>query len=301
MAATFTGSPETFERDSIGTFTDSSFPPGWSDAALVSPESIAPEPSAVVIRTSDAFGLPTKALATLPSIAESQGIYRPIDPSNFYKTQVDVRIDQFSDIDPAAQQADPNHPGFLVCGCPVGTETILDAPINVLFAVNDGETDLIHQASFGMIASAETQSWHLLFGTTNVLANIDLGGHIEEGKWYTVETDFDATAGALHAEVIDATTGLSLIDKMVFVTEPKYSFNGGKYDPSVDGVFNTEAYIDGEVSLVHHGLDPDLNKPGLAVIDNIDSSNQHPATGNAVAWGLDRADQLLDGILSDFG
>ena len=34
----FTGSPETFERDPIGTFTDSSFPQGWSDVAQVTPE-----------------------------------------------------------------------------------------------------------------------------------------------------------------------------------------------------------------------------------------------------------------------
>ena len=32
------GSPETFQSDSIGTFTYSSFPKGWSDVAKVSPE-----------------------------------------------------------------------------------------------------------------------------------------------------------------------------------------------------------------------------------------------------------------------
>ena len=63
---TFSGSPETFQHDSIGTFTDSSFPTGWLDTAQVRPESTAPQPSAVVIETTDAFGHPTKALATLP-------------------------------------------------------------------------------------------------------------------------------------------------------------------------------------------------------------------------------------------
>jgi hypothetical protein len=61
---------------------------------------------------------------------------------------------------------------------------------------------------------------------------------------------------------------------MVFVSDPKYAFPGGTYDPSVDGVFNAEAYNDGEVSLSHTS-DPTLTKPGLAVIDNIDSSNHH--------------------------
>src|SRR5690349_18833083 len=92
-SAKFSGSPETFQQDSIGTFTYSSFPTGWFDVAQISPESTAPQPSAVVIETTDAFGHPTKALATLPAVAESQGIYRPIDPGDFYKTQVDVRID----------------------------------------------------------------------------------------------------------------------------------------------------------------------------------------------------------------
>ena len=32
---TFSGSPETFQHDSIGTFTDSSFPTGWLDTAQV--------------------------------------------------------------------------------------------------------------------------------------------------------------------------------------------------------------------------------------------------------------------------
>ena len=50
-STTFTGSPETFQSDSIGTFTDSSFPPGWSDVAQVNPDSTAPQPSAVVIST----------------------------------------------------------------------------------------------------------------------------------------------------------------------------------------------------------------------------------------------------------
>jgi hypothetical protein len=46
---TFSGSPDTFQRDPVGTFTYSSFPSGWSDTAQVSPDSTAPKPSAVVI------------------------------------------------------------------------------------------------------------------------------------------------------------------------------------------------------------------------------------------------------------
>ena len=48
-STTFTGSPETFQHDSIGTFTSSSFPTGWFDTAQVTSDSTAPQPSAVVI------------------------------------------------------------------------------------------------------------------------------------------------------------------------------------------------------------------------------------------------------------
>ena len=299
---TFSGSSETFQHDSIGTFTDSSFPTGWLDTAQVRPESTAPQPSAVVIETIDAFGHPTKALATLPNVALSQGIYRPIEPSDFYMTRADVRVDQFSDIDPAVAVEDPNNPGFLLCGCPVGFESALDWPMGVTFAFLDGSIDPADAPAAGLVASAETHTWHLFAGTAHVVVNIDLGVQVEEGKWYSVETDFNASNGALHGEVIDATTGLTLADKMVFVTDPKYAFAGGTYDPSVDGVFNTEAYNDGEVSLSHTS-DPTLTRPGLGVIDNIDSLNQHLGDAFGCGSGHDHAanNNWLDSIWPDHG
>jgi hypothetical protein len=300
----FTGSPETFERDPIGTFTDSSFPPGWSDVAQVTPDSTAPQPSAVVIATTDASGGLTKALATLPNVALSQGIYRPIDPSDFYMTRADVRVDQFSDIDPAVAVEDPNNPGFLLCGCPVGTENLLDWPMQVSFVNLDGSTDPAHTPSAGIAASAQTHTWHLLAATLNVVADIDLGIHVEEGNRYGIETEFDATRGVLHGLVTDIATGATLSDKMIFLHDPKY----GNYDPAVDGVFNAEAYIDGEVSL-SESSDPTLTRPGLAVIDNIDSSNyraayaygqghgQSSSSWNGSPWGSNP----WDGIACDHG
>jgi len=95
--------------------------------------------------------------------------------------------------------------------------------------------------------------------------------------------------------ITDATLGTTLADKMVFLTDPQY----GAYDPKVDGVFDTESYMDGDLSLVF-GSDPNLNKPGLAVFDNIDTINQHP--GNA--YGSDHyhgGNSRWDGICSDHG
>jgi len=63
----FTGNPETFQQDSIGTFTDSSFPIGWLDVAQVTGESTAPQPSAVAIETTDAVDHPTKRWRAFPT------------------------------------------------------------------------------------------------------------------------------------------------------------------------------------------------------------------------------------------
>src|SRR5262249_51155866 len=158
----------------------------------------APQPSAVVIKTTDAFGHPTKALATLPAIADSQGIYRPIEPADFYKTQVDVRIDQFSDVDRSVLVEDPNNPGFLLCGCPVGTESIDDWPMQVSFALLDNKTDPSLLPSAGLVVSSDTHTWHLFSLTQDILADVDLGVEVDEGKWYRAETDFDAANGILH-------------------------------------------------------------------------------------------------------
>jgi len=299
-STTFTGSPETFQQDSVGTFTYSSFPIGWSDPALVDPNSLAPQPSAVVIKTTDADGHSIKALATLPGIADSQGIYRPIESSGFYKTQADVRIDQFGDTDPSGAAEDPNNPGFLVCGCPVQSVNLLDWPMQVSFAFLDGVTDPTHSPAVGVAASTQTHTWHLFAFTVNIAADFDLGIPVEEGKWYGVETDFDATTSALHGVVTDA-SGQTLADKMVFLHDPQYALTSNNtYDPNVDGVFNAEAYIDSELTLVV-GTDPDLNKPGLGVIDNIDTFNLPP--GNAYAYGHDHDSntKLSDSIWSDHG
>ena len=102
-------------------------------------------------------------------------------------------------------------------------------------------------------------------------------------------------SGALHGVITDATTGTTLADKMVFLTDPTY----GAYDPKVDGVFDTESYFDSELSLVF-GTNPDLNKPGLAVVDNIDTINQH--SGYAYGSGHDHSSNTKwDGICSDHG
>jgi hypothetical protein len=147
----------------------------------------------VVIETTGAFGQPTKALATLPNVALSQGIYRP---SEFYMTRTDVRVDQFSDFDTAVAVEAPNNPGFLLCGSPVGVrECVGLADGRYLCFFFDNSIDPGDAPAAGLIASAETHTWHLFAGTVTVVINIDLGVQVEEGKWYSVEADCNASNG----------------------------------------------------------------------------------------------------------
>jgi len=261
----FSGSPETFQGVSTGTFTYSSFPSGWKDVASVDPATTSPKPSAVVIKTQDAHGESTKALATFPAVALSQGIYRDISPTNYYNSQADVRIDQFGQTDPTVNVPDPEKPGFLLCGCPIGTEEVADVPMAVGFLALDGKIDPGDAPFVGLMASAETHTWHLVAGTQNVIADLNMGVTIQEGHWYRAQTDFDADKGVLHGVVSDISSGAILADKMLFLKDPKY----GAYDPTVDGKLNAEAFFDGEHTLAN-SHDPSLTQPALAVVDNID-------------------------------
>lgn len=141
------GPAETFEGDAVG-----SFPSGWSDAARVDPASTAPNPSAVVVSTTDAFGNPTEALATLPkklgilpATGRTQGIYRAIRPSGFYSTNADVRIDRFSDF------------SNFDCGCPPAALAATDFTMQVGFAELQGKTDFSEIPTLAVYASAKTQ------------------------------------------------------------------------------------------------------------------------------------------------
>jgi hypothetical protein len=250
----------------------------------------------VVIQTTGIDGHSTKALATLPGIADSQGIYRPIDPTTFYTTRADVRVDQFGDTDPSGALEDPNNPGFLICGCPVQSINLLDWPMQVSFASLDGHTDPTHAPAVGVAASSQTHTWHLFGFTADIAADIDLNVPVVEGQWYGVETDFNATTSALHGTITDA-SGQTLADKTVKLNVSQFEIFG-KYNPNVDGAFNAEAYIDSELTLVH-GTDPTLTKPGLAVIDNIDTTSKgqggSSSTGNPNTFHWNPAAAGLDG------
>lgn len=242
------GAPETFEGDAAG-----SFPAGWSDVALVDPDSTAPKPSALVVSTTDVFGNPTKALAPVEAIAPSQGIYRAILPSTSYSTRADVRIDRFSDFDP---NVDPT-----ACGCPPGSE--IDFPVGP--ALMQSAPPPFHL--FPMVQlypGARSQDWRLFVGTANVVTDLDLGLPVTLGKWYGVQLDVDAVAATARSHITDLATGTTLLDTVTSLS------TFGAWDPAIDGVFNIEAFWDGELSA--------KTTSGLWVIDNIDVPIPEPAT-----------------------
>src|SRR5262249_33678573 len=59
--AAFVGPLENFEAQVVG-----NFPTGWSDVGVAEPDPGTPNPSAVVVNTTNAFGKATKALAPVP-------------------------------------------------------------------------------------------------------------------------------------------------------------------------------------------------------------------------------------------
>src|SRR6201989_981883 len=97
----------------------------------------------------------TQAVATLPGVAVEQGIYREIADTTLSKPPVDVRVDQLGDVDPSVNVEDPNNPGFLLCGCPVGTENVNDWPMAVGWNLLTEESPNFLETAFGgVLASA---------------------------------------------------------------------------------------------------------------------------------------------------
>lgn len=260
-AAAPVGLPEDFESNMVG-----SFPVGWSDVANVDPASTTPKPSAVVVSTTNAFGNPTRALATLPGFAPSQGIYRSIAPSNSYSMSVDVRVDRFSDFD---SNADP-----VACGCPPGA-VVFDWPMQVGFSQLQGTLDPAKVPTVGLFVGAVSQSWRLFTGTANTFGEPDLGVPVVLGTWYGLQLDLDALAGTLHSRITDVATGSTLLDTVTSLSQ------FGAWDPAVDGQFNIESFLGGELSAT--------TTSGLAVVDNINVPIPEPAAvmllASALAFG----------------
>jgi hypothetical protein len=246
--AAFVGPAETFEAQTVG-----AFPAGWNDFGSAEPDPATPNPSAVVVNTTNAFGNATKALAPVPAVGGIQGIYRAITPSSFYSTRADIRVDQFSDFDP---NFDPT-----TCGCPPGAE--VDLAVGPLLMSSPGSPQ---PAEVQLYPGARSQDWRLFVGTPNAVADLDLGLPVTLGKWYGVQLDLDSNAATARSRITDIATGATLLDTVTSLS----ALGPGTWNPAVDGIFDIEAFVDIELSA--------KTTPGLWMLDNIDARVPEPTT-----------------------
>ena len=248
--AAFVGPLENFETQTVG-----DFPAGWSDNGTFFP-------SAVVVSTTDALGHATKALAPVPTVGGVQGIFREITPARFYSTRADIRVDRFSDFDP---NFDPT-----TCGCPPGSEVDLSVGPTLSQSVATA-----HPPAVQLYPGARSQDWRLFVGTANVVADLDLGLPVALGTWSGVQLDLDAVAATARSRITDLATGATLLDTVTSLSAL------GAWDPTIDGIFDVEAFVDVELSA--------RTTAGLWALDNIDASVPEPGTmlllGSALVIG----------------
>jgi len=229
---------DNFEGGPLG-----ALPAGWSDAAIAfDPAATTPQPSAVVVSTTDAFGNPTLAVSTLnkplsplPTTTPSQGIYQFIAASSFYSVSADVRIDRFSDVTD------------FDCGCPSDVLAGTDAAMTV------GLAQFQLAPNIGLVASSRTQNWRMISYTANVKKDYDLGVPITLGTWYGTQFDLDVATGTTRSRITDIASGSVLADVVTVLP--------ASWDPAVDGVFDIPGYFGFELTAV--------KQSSLATIDNI--------------------------------
>jgi hypothetical protein len=216
---------EDFESQTVG-----AFPSGWLDVGQIDPASTAPNPSAVVVSTTDAFGNPTQALSIPDAFAASQGIYQTIPTSPFVNISADVRVDRFS---------------------APSTRNTADWPIDITLSKLDGTTDLAHVNSMGVYAASLSETWNGYIVTDNVFYDPDFGVPVGLGTWYRVELGLDTANGIMTTLITDIALGSVVVDRTDVV--PGWT--------AADGVFDAVSFFDGELT-----SDENTN---LALIDNI--------------------------------
>ena len=238
--------------DDFQSYTPGTLPaPKWSDAGAVMPTGRIPSfPSGYVINTTDAFGNPTKAVATVGDLATSKGIYANVPLATFYTLQADARVDRYSD-------------------APEGTA--LDWAIQLSFGTN-GVDNWAGTPQAGVYASSLSKGWRLYNNVGGVGADIDLGVAAVVGRWYTIIQSVDVLTGQFHSQIFDTATGATLVDQ--------YNTLAG-WDP-VGVSFDAFAFFGGDLST-------NDTVGNIGVIDNVNISavsTPEPASIAILATGL---------------
>lgn len=202
-----------FESYAPGTF------PGapWQDVSTRIDNPTVPAPTAFVLETTGADGLPTQAVQIVDNIGTSSGVMTEIQPADRHTLRMDVRIDQFSDV----RGSWPGGIGFLQ---DEGASDFNADPQAVLYAWQDGRWHLFVKNSPDGLP---------IRNTDRILAGIP---RINPGTWYTLQLEIDTTTGVFDASVYNATTGELLGED---------SLNFTDWDPQF-GRFDAIAAFDGE-------------------------------------------------------
>jgi len=218
---------DNFESYALGSLPS----PTWLDVGAVLPSGrIPPFPSAYVISTLDAFGNPTKAVATVGDLATSKGIYAAVPVSTFYLLRADVRVDRYSDA--------PSNPAA-------------DWAMQLTFGQN-GVDNWAYTPQLGIYASSLTRGWRLFSGTASSSVDIDLQVAANVGTWYTVQQSFDALLGVFHSQIWDAASGAVLLDTFNTLID---------WNPA-DATFDAWAFMAGDLS-------PGTQIGNIGVVDNV--------------------------------
>lgn len=216
-----------FESQTVGLF-----PTGWFDVGQYPISTSAPNPSAVVIQTTNAFGAPTKAVSTVAAIAYSQGIYQPLPTSTIdFDLSADIRVDHFSTDStyPASDWAQ----GVAV----ISTNDFPGTDFSFLYQV------LVY-------ASSLDQGWRLFVATPNTFTDIALNSSITVSNWYRVDLHVEGNTGFLFTSIKDIASGAPVAS---------YGITMPGWVAGVDSRFQYAAFYDGELT---------ATDPNLAVVDN---------------------------------
>lgn len=253
---------EDFEVQSPG-----ALPAGWLDVRLFNNPGNLPNPSAVVVATTDTVGGPTQAVALVDALAPSQGIYRELaggGPHSFYQVSADVRVDQFSD----------NAQG-----------TASDWAIEVGFSNTAVGGDFSYIQQLGIYASSFDQTWWLWMETPNKVANLALGVSVTIGTWYRVELTIFADTGAIRSRIVDILSGTVLVDRTQTLADDIALQSYGPWDPAIDGNYTDVSFFDSELS-------PDATRGNVTLIDNVTCSLS-PAPAEVVGDLVDAVENLV--------
>ncbi len=222
--------------DDFESYAPGAFPaPMWLDPGLLDPTlPNPPDPSSIIVETTDATGAPTQAVSIIEALAPTQGIYTALSIEPRVRITCDVRIDQWCDM-----------PGTAFEDWAFWVHVGASIPGRDLCCTNE---------NMGVYASTIDQAWRMWWkDASGSFTDIPLDAQIDLGVWYTIEAEYDIATGWAHIRILDTASGDVLVDHVG--TPASWAPTGAAFD--------TVAFIDGE-------LGTENTVGHITLIDNIE-------------------------------